>query len=82
MRCSVADVQTAIAELHSGQRFSGTHHATFGVREEQAEAVRVTHAYYVSQWAENMNAVPRFLWNAKMRFGKTFTAYLSTSVEF
>jgi hypothetical protein len=22
-----------------------------------------------------MNAVPRFLWNAKMRFGKTFTAY-------
>ena len=22
-----------------------------------------------------MHAVPRFLWNAKMRFGKTFTAY-------
>jgi hypothetical protein len=23
----------------------------------------------------NKHAVPRFLWNAKMRFGKTFTAY-------
>lgn len=35
----------------------------------------MTHAYYVSRWAEDMNAVPRFLWNAKMRFGKTFTTY-------
>jgi len=25
--------------------------------------------------AQDQHAVPRFLWNAKMRFGKTFTAY-------
>ncbi|EQD26959.1 type III restriction system endonuclease, partial [mine drainage metagenome] len=34
-----------------------------------------TFDYYHSIWAEDQNAVPRFLWNAKMRFGKTFTAY-------
>ena len=75
MRCTVADVQTVISELRSGQRFSGTHHETFAMRAEQEEAVNKTHAYFHSIWQENMHAVPRFLWNAKMRFGKTFTAY-------
>jgi hypothetical protein len=37
--------------------------------------VKATHAYFLSRWAEDMHAVPRFLWNAKMRFGKTFTTY-------
>jgi hypothetical protein len=45
------------------------------MRREQVEAVKVTHAYFLSRWAEDKHAVPRFLWNAKMRFGKTFTAY-------
>ncbi len=75
MRCTVADVATVLTELRTGQRFSGTHHETFTMRQEQAEAVNKTHAYFHSIWQEDMNAVPRFLWNAKMRFGKTFTAY-------
>ncbi|EQD76324.1 type III restriction system endonuclease, partial [mine drainage metagenome] len=75
MRCAVADVRIVLAELRTGQRFSGTHHETFGMRREQAYAVDKTFDYYHSIWAENRNAVPRFLWNAKMRFGKTFTAY-------
>ncbi len=75
MRCSVADVKTALAELRTGQRFTGTHHETFAMRREQVEAVNKTFDYYQSIWAENKSAVPRFLWNAKMRFGKTFTAY-------
>jgi hypothetical protein len=75
MRCSVADVRTVLAELRTGKRFSGTHHETFGMREEQAEAVNKTLDYYHSIWAENAKAAPRFLWNAKMRFGKTFTTY-------
>ena len=75
MRCTVADVQTVLAELRTGKTFSGTHHERFAMRAEQAQAVRLTHAYYQSRWAEDANAVPRFLWNAKMRFGKTFTAY-------
>lgn len=75
MRCSLADVRTVLAELRSGQRFMGTHHETFRMRDEQAEAVNSAHSYYMSRWAEDMHAVPRFLWNAKMRFGKTFAAY-------
>ena len=75
MRCSVNDVKTALTELRTGQRFTGNHHETFGMRPEQAEAVHKTHAYFHSIWQEDMHAVPRFLWNAKMRFGKTFTAY-------
>ena len=75
MRCTVKDVRTALAELRSGERYTGTHHQTFEMRREQAEAVDKTHAYFHSIWKEDMHAVPRFLWNAKMRFGKTFTTY-------
>lgn len=75
MECSVADVHTALAELRSGHALTGTHHQTFPMRPEQKEAVERTHDYFHSIWRENMHAVPRFLWNAKMRFGKTFTSY-------
>jgi hypothetical protein len=75
MRCSLKDLKTVLTELRRGQRFSGTHHLTFPMRREQAAAVKTTHAYFHSRWAEDMHAVPRFLWNAKMRFGKTFTTY-------
>jgi len=75
MRCSIADLRTVLTELRSGKHFSGTHHETFAIRREQAEAVKKTHAYFHSIWKEDMHAVPRFLWNAKMRFGKTFTTY-------
>jgi hypothetical protein len=75
MRCSLRDLKTVLTELRTGQRFTGTHHQTFPMRREQAEAVNRTHAYFHSIWKEDMHAVPRYLWNAKMRFGKTFTAY-------
>ena len=75
MRCAPADVRAAIVELQKGLRFQSARHETFPMRREQAEAVEVTHDYYQSRWAEDPKAVPRFLWNAKMRFGKTFTGY-------
>ena len=75
MRCTVTDVAKVLTELRTGKKLGGNHHQTFGMRREQAEAVRVTHAYFHSRWAEDMHAVPRFLWNAKMRFGKTFASY-------
>lgn len=75
MRCTAADVLTALAELRQGAPLSGTHHANFPMRAEQQAAVDKTLAYFQSIWAENAQAVPRFLWNAKMRFGKTFTSY-------
>jgi hypothetical protein len=75
MRCTVEDVRTVITELRTGVRLSGTHHQTFPMRGEQQAAVDKTHTYFHSIWKEDMHAVPRFLWNAKMRFGKTFTTY-------
>jgi len=75
MHCTPADVLTAIQELRLGRSLSGTHHQTFGMRPEQADAVHKTHDYFHSIWKEDIHAVPRFLWNAKMRFGKTFTTY-------
>jgi len=81
MRCSPADVKTAITELQNGLKLSGTHHATFPMRDEQAAAVEQTWTYYQSRWAEDGQAVPRFLWNAKMRFGKTFTSYQLGSID-
>jgi hypothetical protein len=75
VRCTVKDVRTVLTELRTGQQFTGTHHETFLMRREQVEAVNKTSDYFRSIWAENQQAVPRFLWNAKMRFGKTFTTY-------
>jgi hypothetical protein len=75
MRCTIQDLKTVLTELRTGQQFTGTHSERFPMRREQAEAVKVTHAYFHSRWEEDMHAVPRFLWNAKMRFGKTFTTY-------
>jgi predicted house-cleaning noncanonical NTP pyrophosphatase (MazG superfamily) len=75
MRCTVKDVQAVLNELRTGQQVTGIRDATFAMRREQIEAVKKTHAYFHSIWNEDMHAVPRFLWNAKMRFGKTFTTY-------
>ena len=75
MRCTVDELKTVITELRMGRTFTGTHHQTFPMRREQAEAVTLTHEYYHSRWSEDTHAVPRFLWNAKMRYGKTFTSY-------
>ncbi len=75
VRCKPRDVLSAIAELRKGVVFTGHHYQTFGMRPEQARAVEQTIGYYESIWAEDPAAVPRFLWNAKMRFGKTFTSY-------
>jgi hypothetical protein len=75
VRCAVKDVKTVLAELRTGNTFTGTHHEAFEMRREQLEAVNKTHAYFHSIWKEDIHAVPRFLWNAKMRFGKTFSTY-------
>ena len=75
VRCKPVDVKTAVAELCKGEVFSGHHYQTFPMRPEQARAVDQTIGYFESIWEEDPNATPRFLWNAKMRFGKTFTSY-------
>jgi superfamily II DNA or RNA helicase len=47
----------------------------FIMRPEQEEAVSKTIEYYKSAELEKGTRAARFLWNAKMRFGKTFASY-------
>jgi len=75
MRCSVDDIKNVIIEIKAGKAFMGKPHLNFLMRKEQNEAVELTYSYFRSRLAEDKNTVPRFLWNAKMRFGKTFAAY-------
>ena len=75
MRCTAQDVAVAITELKTRQALVGSHHENFKLRAEQSAAVKKTADYYSSIWADDKKAVPRFLWNAKMRFGKTFASY-------
>lgn len=75
VRCTPDDVRTTITELRTRQKLPGTHHEIFEPRPEQKQAVEKTSAYFESLWTEDPDAVPRFLWNAKMRFGKTFASY-------
>jgi len=75
MRCTVADVHASLHQLRTGQIVSGARDQSFPPRAEQQTAVDATYAYFQSRWAEDEAAVTRLLWNAKMRFGKTFTAY-------
>jgi hypothetical protein len=45
------------------------------MRPEQKRAVEQTAQYFKNYNQQNTNRTPEFLWNAKMRFGKTFTSY-------
>lgn len=75
MRCTKEDVLAAINELRARQEFDRRREANFPMRQEQADAVQMTVSYFQSIWDEDKKSVPRFLWNAKMRFGKTFASY-------
>jgi len=73
--CTVDDVKAAIHQAKTGQRVREGAYAVFPMRPEQAEAVRQTRAYFEQYQDAADGRAAHFLWNAKMRFGKTFTAY-------
>lgn len=74
-RCGVNDVIAAINEVRDGIRSGENRTATFSMRPEQREAVRKTIGYFAAAKNDAPDKAPKFLWNAKMRFGKTFAAY-------
>ena len=75
-RCTVAQVKAAIIAVRTGQLNEENRSLDFKMRPEQEAAVEKTAAYFKSFEKENArNKPPHFLWNAKMRFGKTFAAY-------
>jgi hypothetical protein len=75
VRCSIKDLRSSLISIRTGLKHTRNRDLAFPMRSEQRAAVDKTHAYFHSIWKEDMHSVPRFLWNAKMRFGKTFTAY-------
>ena len=72
-RCSVDDVRAAWIAVKTRTENAEARTRDFGMRREQREAVERTLQYYSA--AEREKRVPKFLWNAKMRFGKTFATY-------
>lgn len=74
-RCTADDVKAAVLSLQTGEDHSSTRTADFKLRKEQQAAIDVTAAYFKKQKHDSPTDTPKFLWNAKMRFGKTFTTY-------
>jgi len=74
-KCSVKEVKAAIIALKTGEVNEESRSLDFKMRPEQKAAVEKTADYFQSFRKENRGKPPHFLWNAKMRFGKTFTAY-------
>ena len=73
--CTLKDLQNVILEIKKGVKISQSRHQSFDLRPEQAEAVKVTSEYFKKYPKSKDGKAPHFLWNAKMRFGKTFTSY-------
>ena len=74
-RCSVADVMSVILSLRTGVANEENRTQNFTMRPEQFRAVEQTKTYFEQALKEEPNRIPKFLWNAKMRFGKTFASY-------
>lgn len=76
-RCTTKEVERAIIAAQKGSDTILERDRDFAMRPEQADAVNMT-ADYFERFAKdetNKGMTAHFLWNAKMRFGKTFTAY-------
>ena len=68
--CKIEDVKSAILSIKNREDHSGNRIYDYKMRPEQEDAVQKTHDYFAST-----KDTTHFLWNAKMRFGKTFASY-------
>jgi len=73
-QCTVDDVKASVIAIRNHTSNVEARTQTFTMRPEQEAAVERTMSYFNSFKNDKTN-IPHFLWNAKMRFGKTFTAY-------
>ncbi len=74
-KCKVDDVMAAVIAVRDYTENIENRTQTFKMRPEQYDAVKRTMDYYEQSKKEEPDRPPKFLWNAKMRFGKTFAAY-------
>ncbi len=75
--CDEKKVERAIAAAIEGKNSMTERIYDFPMRPEQERAVKKTAKYFdaFKKDPDNRGLTPHFLWNAKMRFGKTFTTY-------
>jgi hypothetical protein len=71
--CSLDDVRSAYHSVYEGVVFKRVRSQSFRPRDEQLSAIWAANSYFDS--CDPSGEPPRYLWNAKMRFGKTFAAY-------
>lgn len=75
-RCTPQDVLAAIIAVKvQSVNLDNRRTNTFPMRPEQEYAVLLTQQYFEKEKKADPNQHPKFLWNAKMRFGKTFATY-------
>ena len=68
-------IKSVFMELKTGVRHETGRTNDYPMRPEQSSAVDMTSEYFAKYNHKLEGRAPHFLWNAKMRFGKTFTAY-------
>ena len=73
--CTLEEVEQALFAVKNHKTEISKRISNFTMRPEQAKAVEITSNYFRKYTYEKEGKTPHFLWNAKMRFGKTFTSY-------
>lgn len=67
--CTIFDIQDVISKIKQGK---GAGHGTIKFRPEQEKAIHDTVEYFQKEF-KDPNKGKHYLWNAKMRFGKTLS---------
>ena len=75
-RCSLREAKAAyVAVRHRDTHVETVRDLDYKMREEQEKAVKDTADYFALMDSEEPDRPSHYLWNAKMRFGKTFATY-------
>lgn len=74
--CDIDTIKNAILNVKNNKTYESKRTHDFAMRPEQQKAVELTARYFNSiKQGDDKGRTPHFLWNAKMRFGKTFATY-------
>ena len=75
-RCSLREAKAAyVAVRHRDTQVETVRDLDYKMREEQEKAVKDTADYFARMDEDEPDRPSHYLWNAKMRFGKTFATY-------
>lgn len=74
-KCTVDELKASYISVRDRIENEENRTRDFEMRPEQKDAVDKTIYFYQKAKEEYPDRAPKFLWNAKMRFGKTFASY-------